>query len=108
MQVHVLCASGAALVICPLAPFGSVWPVEAVRKLHQSAAPAQATSWLHQVRLWTGVGLSSHGSGRLDKLWGLHEPCLPHQLRAHHKRVWGQLCSRIGQPLSQDEAPALV
>ena len=59
MQVHILCASGAGFVICPVAPFGSVWPVEAVRKLHQGASSAQSkaqtTAWVHQVCLVDGV-----------------------------------------------------
>ena len=59
MQAHILCASGAGFVICPVAPFGSVWPVEAVQKLHQGASSAQsraqATVWVQQVCFVDGV-----------------------------------------------------
>ena len=52
LQVHVLCSSGASHVVCPLAPWGSVWPASSVQQLRDSVPETdggRSAAWLNQV-----------------------------------------------------------
>ena len=52
VQVHVLCASGAVFVVCPIVPWGSAWRGEAVAALYAHAPQGdggRCAAWLNQV-----------------------------------------------------------